>query len=121
MKTPALNCLHKTLQKFIDDPYQWGSGVTIAKKLKSALEKRFPQYISIMPDAACTFVNPRYKSIYFSQDQQRSVINSLQQYYDDFQVSVETQHQSQSQHQLQHEYEQSQLAAAANTSTGRLW
>ena len=80
MKIPALHGLNQQLQRFINDPSHKGCGVLIARKLKLKLDRRFPQFISALPDAACRFLDPRYKSIFFSEQQQATVVDSLHQY-----------------------------------------
>ena len=84
MKIPALHGLNQQLQRFINDPSHNGCGVLIARKLKLKLDRRFPQFISALPDAACTFLDPRYKSIFFSEQQQATVVDSLHQYSKEF-------------------------------------
>ena len=84
MKIPALHGLNQQLQRFIDDPSHKGCGVLIARKLKLKLDRRFPQFISALPDAAYTFLDPRYKSIFFSEQQQATVVDSLHQYSKEF-------------------------------------
>ncbi len=88
MKIPALHGLNKQLQRFIDDPSHRGSGITLARKLKSALEKRFPRFASTLPDAACTYLDPRYKTIYFSKQEQASLERSLHDYLEEFDGST---------------------------------
>ena len=84
MKIPALHGLNQQLQRFINDPSHKGCGVLIARKLKLKLDRRFPQFISVLPDAACTFLDPRYKSIFFSEQQQATVVDNLHQYSKEF-------------------------------------
>ncbi|XP_065664773.1 zinc finger BED domain-containing protein 4-like [Hydra vulgaris] len=75
MKIPALLGLNQQLQRFINDPSHKGCGVLIARKLKLKLDRRFQQFRSALPNAACPFLNPRYKSIFFSEQQQASVVD----------------------------------------------
>ena len=49
----------------------------LARQLKVALDNHFPNYIYVFPYAISTFVDPRYKSLYFSAAQQETTINSL--------------------------------------------
>ena len=53
----------------------------LARQLKVALDKRFPNYICVLPGAMSTFVDPRYKSLNFSAEQQETTINGLVQYF----------------------------------------
>ncbi|XP_065651549.1 zinc finger BED domain-containing protein 4-like [Hydra vulgaris] len=84
MKIPDLHGLNQQLQRFINDPSHKGCGILIARKLKLKLDRRFPQFISALPYAACTFLDPRYKSIFFSEQQQATVVDGLHQYSKEF-------------------------------------
>ena len=53
----------------------------LARQLKVALDKRFPNYICVLPGAMSTSVDSRYKSLNFSAEQQETTINGLVQYF----------------------------------------
>ncbi|XP_065675700.1 zinc finger BED domain-containing protein 4-like [Hydra vulgaris] len=84
IKIPTLYGLNQQLQRFINDPSHKGCRVLIARKLKLKLDRQFPQFISALPDAACTFLDKRYKPIFFSEQQQATVVDSLHQYSKEF-------------------------------------
>jgi hypothetical protein len=84
MKIPALHGLIKGLKDFVSNSTNRGSGIILARKLKQAVENRFVNFNNVMPDAACTFLDPRYKNMYsMNQDQQEteeSITTVLQKY-----------------------------------------
>ena len=93
MKIPAIKGLLSQLHHFIDDSANRRSGVVLARKLKISLNKRFESYELQLPDAMCTFVDPRYKGMYFSADQQQTVVFHLKQFATEL-SSLQTQIQS---------------------------
>ena len=65
------------IDNFVANSAYRGSGITLARKLKIAFQKLFPAFDDSIPDAVCTYLDLRYKSIYLSEEQQQVITNAM--------------------------------------------
>lgn len=68
MVIPILFGIFDKLQKFISDPKSKGTAVMFARKLLTALQDRFPNYKTAVPDCVCTYLDPRFKNLLFNSE-----------------------------------------------------
>ena len=69
MKIPAISMLHNRLSKFIADPSNRGSGITLAHGLTVALNQRFPSYKRQFPDCVSTLLDSRFKALLYNTEE----------------------------------------------------
>jgi hypothetical protein len=80
MVIPILFGIFDKLHKFISSPASKGYGVTFAREVFSALETRFPNYKTAIPDCMSTYLDPRFKRLLFDDE----AVGIIQQQLEEF-------------------------------------
>ena len=65
----AISMLHNRLSKFVADPSNRGSRITLARGLTVALNQRFPSYKHQFPDSVSTLLDPRFKMLLYNTEE----------------------------------------------------